>query len=302
MLDRFNRFIVWGARDSLDSIRHVWRAYHQNALKLGVTSIWVDDRFPIALAPGDLVLAADVTGKNLTYAREVSYLLHNYDNEASPLCQALAETPERLLRLQVWTNDARGEVWDECRQFDREGRTLAMPWGSDLLAEEFLEPVFNPESRNVIFVGAVWSDQYQGIELGNEATIDELKLATAARNLTFVHRTHVPDSENVRLVREARLAPALAGAWQVEKSYLPCRGFKAAAYGALCVTNVPAMKRLLGAGAVEGESVEELVDEALSLGRGRYLSLVREQQRVVAKFTYRESIEAIERAFEEIAA
>ncbi len=301
MLDQFNRLVVWGARDSLDSIRHVWRAYHQNALKLGIKSTWVDDRFPIALDPGDLVLAADVTGKNLPYVPGVSYLLHNYDNEASPLCQALEATPERLLRLQVWTNDARGEEWDICRQFDRESRTLSMPWGTDLLAEEFMEPVFNPESRNVTFVGAIWSDQYEGTELGNERVIDELRAVCAQRGLTFVHRTHIPDSQNVQLVREARLAPAFSGAWQVDHGYVACRALKAPSYGALCISNVPSVKRIMGPSALEGESVAELIENALRLGRTQYMNLVREQQRQVRRYTYREGIAAIERAFAEIA-
>jgi len=296
-----NRLVVWGARDSLDSIRHVWRHYHQTAAKLGIPTVWVDDRSPIPLVPGDTVLAADVTGKNLRYWPGVNYVLHNFSG-TDQLCVDLEATPERLLRLQVWTHDAVGEEWAPCRQFDLDARTLFQPWGSDLLAEEFLEPVFNPQARDVTFVGAIWSDQYQGEELGNEWTIREVKDVTSRRGLTFRHLTHIGDEENATAVRSARLAPAFAGAWQCRKGYLPCRSFKAAAYGVLSFGNIPAMEGLLGAASVAKGSVEETMDEALGLNRTRYLNLVREQQRVVANYTYRESLSAIERAFKEIQA
>ena len=297
------RFVVWGGRESLDSIRHVLRHYFDSASKLGYHAVWLKDEPASAslLSAGDTILAVDVAAHHLPFVPDARYVLHNFDGSVG-LCQALEETPQNLLRLQVWTNDATGEEWDVCRQFDRAARTLFQPWGTDLLAGEFQQPIFNTESNRVAFVGAVWADQWKGVELGNEAVIDALKVACLSRGLVFEHRTHIPDDANVRVVRAARLAPALAGQWQCDKGYVPCRALKNASYGALCVSNVPSVKRIMGAAAVEGESVEELVEGALGLSRGTYLNLVREQQRVVARFTYRESLASIERAFEEIAA
>jgi hypothetical protein len=296
-----NRLVVWGGRESLDSIRHVLRHYHDNARKLGIPTAWLpnEPRSAPALTKDDTILAVDVAGDHLPHVPGARYVLHNFDG-ANPLCVALEDTPEKLIRLQVWTNDATGDTWDTCRQFDLGARTLFQPWGTDLLAEEFMDPVFVPESRRVVFVGAVWSDQYQGVELGNEATIHELTIACQQRGLVFEQRTHVPDGENVRVVRQARLAPALAGAWQVGKGYVPCRALKNVSYGALGITNVPSVQEIFGAAAVEGESAQELVTEALGLNRSRYLNLVREQQRQVRRYTYRESIASIERAFREI--
>ena len=295
------RLVVWGGRENLDSIRHILRAYHANAGKVGIPSVWLpDSRGSLdQIRSGDTVLAVNVTSRNLDYLAGVSYVLHNFSGD-DPLCVALEDTPERLLRLQVWTNDASGEEWDLCRQFDRDARTLSMPWGTDLLAEEFLEPVFVPDSRRVIFVGAIWSDSYQGTELGNESAIEELKQACLARGLTFEHRTQIPDEQMIRLVRESRLAPALAGQWQCDNGYVPCRALKNVSYGQLCITNVPSVQRIMGAGVVGGETVAELVENALSLNRTRFTNLVREQQRRVQRYTYRENLAAIGRAFEEI--
>lgn len=302
------RLVTWGGLDSLDSFRHIMRAYHETAKKLEIDTIWVDDIDPAAqdaLRPGDTVIAADVTGRHLPYREDVNYCLHNFDG-GSDLCRALEQTPERLLRLQVWTIEANGEEWDACREFNRDARTLFQPWGTDLLAEEFLPPVFNPDSRDITFVGAVWSDQYEGVELGNEAVIGELRDHCVRRSYTFRHLTQIPVDQLVAETRGARLAPAFAGAWQVEKNYLPCRAFKTAAYGALSFGDVPLMENLLGAGSIVddpwGATVAGTMDAALRLNRAVYTNLVREQQRVVARYTYRQNIEAIARAFEEIRA
>ncbi len=295
-----NRLLVWGGREGLESHRWVHRAFYENAGKLGIPAVWVKDepRSRDAIRAGDTVLSADIFGKHLPYVPEVDYVLHNFSGD-SPLCQALEETPRNLLRLQVYTSDAAGECWGPCRYYDREARTLFQIWGSDILREEFHAPVFNADSREVPFIGAIWADQHEGIELGNEEMIKELKRASATRGLTFVHRTQVSDVENLRLVRAGRLAPAFAGAWQVAHDYFPCRVAKAAAYGQLPLTNVPACLDVLGDAALHG-SVEEVVDQALGLRQSQYMNLVREAQRGMAEMTYRESLQSISRAFDEM--
>lgn len=294
------RLVVWGGMSGdLDSARHVFRHYHENARKLGIETVWCNDRLAsrMLLAPGTTVLAVDRWQEHIAPAVEgVDYVLHNFDG-AHPLCRDLEHTPERLLRLQVYTNNSTGEKWDDFRLFDRPGRVLFQPWGSDLLPEEFLEPVFNPGSRDLTFVGAIWRDLYEGQDLGNQAMISELRALCADRGLTFRHLTHVSDAENVAAIREARVAPAFAGGWQVRNNYLPCRVFKAAAYGTLALTNVTALAELL---RIPVASIGDLLDDALRMKRQQWVELVREQQQAIVPYTYRANLEAISRAFEEI--
>ena len=296
------RLVCWGGRNGdLDSFRWIMHHYHENARKLGMEAVWVDDlpESRVHLTPGSTVFSVDRWQQHLAPAIPgVDYVLHNYDG-AHELCQNLEHTPERLLRLQVWTNDSTGEQWDIARQFDRAGRVLFQPWGSDLLAEEFLDPVFNGSSREIPFIGAIWSDIYEGQDLGNAAAIHELRGVCAELGLRFMHFTQISDAENVRLVRSGRLAPAFAGGWQCGKNYLPCRAFKSVAYGQLAITNVPVVAGLFD---TPSGSIAQLMDDALRLRRDSYLERVREQQRVAARFTYRQSLESIARAFEEIRA
>ncbi len=297
----FTRVVVWGGRTDLHSHGHIHRHFFRAAQALGLPAFWVDDE-PAArglLEPGTLVIAADIWANHIAPAApHVSYVLHNFDG-SHPLCRDLENAPERLLRLQVWSNDALGEPWDIARSYFREGRTLFQPWGTDLLADEFLAPVANLEARDAVFVGAIWSDRSDEGELGNEGAIDELRTALAARGLGFRHLTHVSDAENVDAVRSARLAPAFAGAWQVSHNYFPCRVFKNVSYGQVAITNVPGLQELFSACGLGATTIEGMIGEALELAETDYLDLVREQQRIVSRYTYRESFGAFARALQE---
>ena len=61
-----------------------------------------------------------------------------------------------------------------------------------------------PLSREAVFVGSVWSDQYNGVELGNRDVIEETRLALADHGIQFKCRSNLSDKEMVAAVREAR--------------------------------------------------------------------------------------------------
>lgn len=295
-LDRYDRFVFWGFRSSLDSMRHIFRHFIRVLEVLGRETLWIeDDEANLELLRrGDLVFAVDVEGKALRAVPRVDYVLHNFD-AGHPVWVGLHDW--HFLRLQTYTTDAEqyGVAWGPVRRYDKEARTLFQPWGTDLLVEEFMEPVFNGDAREAAFVGAVWDDG----GLGNVAAIGELTDALASHDLGLRYLTQVSDEENVEAVRSARLAPAVAGRWQCERNYLPCRVFKSVSYGALALTNVPKFREILAGCHLQAEGIADLVDEALALSESDYLELVAAQQQMVANYTYRESLEAIGRALEE---
>lgn len=298
VFEPYRKIVLWGATQSLDSTRHIYRAYHDTLAKLGIPVVWVADAPASreAIGAGDLVFAMDIWGAHIGPAiADVDYVLHNFtpDHELS---QTIDE--RRLLRLQVYTDDAlqwEHETWDACRLFHRGGRTLFQPWGTDLLAEEFYDPVFNLGAEECCFVGAIWDDN----GLGNAQMIPELTAALERRRLTFTHLTQVSDEANIAAVRRSRIAPAIAGGWQVSKNYMPCRVFKNVSYGQLAVTNVPRFHDLFGDSFVWGDTLDEIVGAAIDLTGRSYVERVREQQAVVARYTYRESLSSIARALEE---
>lgn len=293
MLSR--KLVCWGGVVGLEAHRHVHRHFVRAAQKLSWPALLVDDVASSRehLTPGTLVITADIYGNNIGEAIPgVDYVIHNFDG-SHPLCQTAK--PENLLRLQVWTDDSFGTRWADFRSYDAESRILFQPWGTDLFSEEFMPPIYNQTSKEVTYVGAVWGESNNGVELGNMGMIDTLKLLCADNNLTPRLLTQISDSENVAAIRSARLAPAFAGGWQVEHNYLPCRVFKNVSYGVLGITNVPALKSFLGLPEL---NMAEMFEWAIKLKRGKYLETVRQQQRKICHYSYRESLMAIERALE----
>ena len=289
------KLIVWGGTHGLEAHRHVHQHFVRAAQKMGWKSYIVPDQPESRdyLKPGTIIICADLYSKHIGRAVPgVDYVMHNFS--AGDL---LLETvkPENMLKLQVWTNDAYGTEWSDFRYYDHEGRILFQPWGTDLFAEEFMDPVYKPYSQDVTFVGAVWGEVNNGVELGNVDMIETLKLLCADNGLRFKHLTQVSYQANVNSVRESRLAPGFAGNWQVQHNYLPCRVFKNISYGVVGFTNVPALQTFLGLPQLP---MEEMFEWAIKLKRQQYLDTVRKQQRKISHYSYRESLIAIVRALD----
>lgn len=287
--------IAWGGTRGLEAHRHVHYGFVRAANKMGWKAKIVHDEpdSRIYLKPGTVVICADLFSKHIGPAvPKVDYVMHNF-SQGDELLETVQ--PENMLKLQVWTNDAYGTEWSDFRYYDHDGRILFQPWGTDLFAEEFMDPVYNPYSKDVTFVGAVWGERNNGVELGNVAMINELRLLCADNSLEFKCFSQISDSQMINLIRDARLAPAFAGGWQVEHNYLPCRVFKNISYGALGFTNVPALKSFLGLPQMD---MADMFEWAYKLKRAQYLDTVRKQQRKISHYSYRESLVAIGRALD----
>ena len=142
-------------------------------------------------------------------------------------------------------------------------------------------------------MGAIWNN---ALGQGNAAEIEELRGALQKRSLRFVHLKLVPDWVNLTAIRHSRVAPAIAGRWQVENNYLPCRMFKNISYGQLGISNVPKFAELYQNCHVPGKTIGELIDNAMSLSERDRLDLTAAQQQVTRRHTYVQKIRNIFRA------
>ena len=202
-----------------------------------------------------------------------------------------------FVTLQVYTDDAQlrdVKIWNEATMFDETNRTLYQPWGTNLLPWEFLRPVYS--SRPITYwVGSIW-DNAEG--QGNRVAIDEVTRILQAYDIRFVHKNSTSDRKNIQCVRKSRIAPAIAGHWQVDVNYLPCRVFKNISYGQLGITNVRKFKDILENAFIEGEQINQLVDYSLSLSPEQFLGLIAEQQEKIKHHTYLDKLVNILLAFE----
>ena len=114
---------------------------------------------------------------------------------------------------------------------------------------------------------------------------------------------NVSDKTNIRAVRLSRLAPSLAGEWQAENNYLPCRFFKNVSYGQLGITNVPKFRDVVGQDLffkLDPRNPQQL-EKLLALSPAVYKdSVLAQQEYIRRRHTYVSKIANLMRALEEV--
>lgn len=287
---RFNKIVIWGLRKKFHTHRYIFLGYYKTLKKIGIPVVWVEDEIKNQgiIEKNDLIISAEVQGKmvpaklkfedyHLPIRDDVYYCLHNFQNIFVDRIN-----PGKLLKLQIYVKDSeKYRKIHEAVNFDEQTKTLFQPWGTDLLPEEFKSPVFN-KSKNVFWIGSIWNN---ALNQGNIEAMDALKNALSERNLKFIPLRFIPDFLNILLIRHSRLAPAIAGSFQVGINYPPCRMFKNISYGQLGFSNVKKFDDILGEYNITG-TIEEMVDKILSLSEREYKDFVCNQQIIVKNYTY----------------
>jgi hypothetical protein len=302
--NKIKRIVIWGLRKKYHTHRHIHQAFYKNAKKLGYPTLWLEDekKSSIYILPGDLIITADPVGKmvpekfkleeyNIPIRDDIYYCLHNVkDIFAKELKK------ENLINLQVYNNIVEKiqniEQWNTVTYFDPETKTLYQPWGTDLLFSEFRKPTYN-KNKFVFWIGSIWNDS---LNRGNVNEIEELKSVLKKHKLIFINLRFIPDFLNIFFIRLSKIAPAIAGKFQVDVDYLPCRVFKNISYGQLGITNIRKFKDILGEYFIPGDTISEIVDNSLSLSKTEYLDKIKAQQELIREYTYEGALKNIIKA------
>jgi len=300
---KFNKIVIWGLKNRWHTHRFVFKSYYRTLKKYDIPVVWVEDekKNQKIIEKNDLIFTASgMYGKmvpekksladyNVPIRDDVYYCLHAENDFFIEKIK-----PEQFVHLKFYYNEAEKypKIY-EAVHFDPATRTLYQPWGTDLLEEEFKKPTFC-KSKFVFWVGSIWNDKNNH---GNLLEIAELKKVLKENNLWFINVRFVPDFINTLLIRFSRIAPAIGGGRQVEINYLPDRMFKNISYGQLGITNIKKFNDILGDSFVGGDSIKEIIENALSLSKDEYLKKTKEQQEKIKKYTYKNSLENIFNAF-----
>ncbi len=300
------RLIIWGLKQVYHTHRHIHQAFYKNAKKLGYETLWLEDdkKNQTYIQPGDVIIASEVTGKmipkkntfedyHLPVRNDVSYCLHNY----SDVFKSKLEK-HTYINLSVYSKlaETADTQLDTARYFDTKTRTLYQPWGTDLLVSEFKKPVYN-KNRFVFWIGSIWNN---ATNQGNILQIQKLKEVLRAYSIRFIQLRFIPDMLNIFFIRRSRIAPAIAGQYQVDINYLPCRVFKNISYGQLGITNVQKFTDILGSDYIiqDKKPLEQVITNVLHMDKNTYMKEVKRQQKSIATYTYKESIEYILRCLQ----
>tara|TARA_Y100000780_G_scaffold132772_1_gene119337 strand:- start:47633 stop:48541 length:909 start_codon:yes stop_codon:yes gene_type:complete len=289
---KFSKVVIWGLRDQWHTHRFIHSSFYSTLRKLGFPCVWVEDLPDNCkyVKSGDLVIAVGEAAKYLPYNSNAFYCLHNLEVGWGD--------SEKVRKLQVFTKGVLGfknvEKINKTTVYNHDDKTLYQAWGTNLLKSEFKEPVFSLRSPLVFWVGSVWNNE---LNQGNQNEINYLKSALKRYGVGFCRVSRVPDSLNSFLVRNSRVAPAIASGWQVSKGYLPCRLFKNISYGQLGFSNVREFELIFGDNDYFDRDISNLVDNVMSLGREKFVKNIIRQQEYIQDHTYESKIENIMNSF-----
>jgi hypothetical protein len=138
--------------------------------------------------------------------------------------------------------------------YDLEKMYFLIPWATDLLPEEIernklLSPLLHLgdhlQKKKVYWVGTIG----KGAD-GNYFELMPFMKACREHRIKFIHSdpwgSAVSPEQNIKMIQDSYLAPAISGAVQVEKGYIPCRIFKNISYGHIGMTNSATVNDLFG--------------------------------------------------------
>lgn len=298
-MNSIKRVIIWGLRTQHHTHRYIHKGFYNSGTRMGLNVLWLDDFLENndLIKETDLIITVGFASKNLIIKKDAFYCLHNAD-EHFEMVKVLFGT-SKLICLQVYTNNLSRDLFkiSSCTYFDPDNRTLYQPWGTDIAKSDFSDYSDFRFNNFSFFVGSVWNNE---LNQGNSNEIIVLKKALFANKICFLNSRPKSEFIHKKLINYSRIAPAIAGSWQVENGYLPCRMFKNIANGALGASNVLEFSEILEDYCVTNtKDIFEIVDVLLSIGKPEAKIILRNQQNLILKHLYEEKINNIKRIFSE---
>lgn len=234
------KVVLWGHKLHTHTHSYIHWGFYRAFKQLGYDTYWLDDRDSVAHIDftNSLFITEGQVHKGMPIRNDCYYIIHNCPAQRY---QHLLNNRHAII-LQVYTHDCleRNEPsFSLCFHYDLNQPIIYMPWATDLLPHEIdqiKQHIAQQTLKNntAIFVGSI-----MGGFFGNQPEINAFKRAMHENGIQFQHGgvNNKSMEENVRLVQNALLAPAMQGAWQCRQGYIPCRIFKNISYGAMGITN-----------------------------------------------------------------
>jgi hypothetical protein len=280
-----NKVIIWGHQLHNHTHSYIHNAFYIGFKYLGYKVYWFNENgennYPNPNEEVDfnnsLYIVHGLESKNLPLNNTSFYIGHNvewiYNNDCKiPKLHALINNTEgipsnNIMSLQVYCIGClREKKYNDYKYYcySDDYNIIYMPWATDLLPYEIDENIKNLDSfqiKNISnFIGmplehwGVYCEELKkyNIEYKNYGgTFD----VNSKRNKSI--------EENMKLIQESIIAPALQTQWQVDNHYIPCRIFKNISYGKMGITNNLTVYELFEKKIIYSDSIEKLVNESL---------------------------------------
>ena len=278
-----NKIIIWGHELHNHTHSYIHNAFYITFKHLGYEVYWFNEdgqnNYPqngkLDNFDNSLFIVHGLESKNLPLNNKSFYLGHNIEWVGTefkiPKNHVLKNNKgipaNNILTFQVLTIGSKS-----CKSYKNikyhkyadDYSCLFFPWGTDLLPKQIHKNIHNLEnikSSNI--------SNFVGMPLGHWGIFKEecIEHGIEYKNYggTFNKDSENNKSieENMKLIQESILAPALQTDWQIENEYIPCRIFKNISYGKMGITNNKAVNELFDNKLIYSENIGTLVKKGL---------------------------------------
>lgn len=266
MNNNIKQVVIWGHKLHSHTHSYIHYGFYNTFNYLGYKTYWYDCNDNIELNNFDntLFIVEGQVDENIPINNNSYYVLHNC---MDPKYKQIP-TKNKII-LQVYTYDA-DRRWgatkvpnSKCSFYS--GDCLWQPWATDLLPFEIDNNIKNIENSTETKTENNHKNKVNFIGMMNPPW-NNFRDACIQKGLEFEYYggflddKKVSSEENMNLIKESLIAPALQSQWQVDNGYIPCRIFKNISYGKMGITNNEVVYKLFEKKILYSTSIEELLE------------------------------------------
>ena len=285
---QINKVIIWGHTLHDHTHSYIHNAFYRAFRHMGYDTYWFstegENNYSDQSNPDNfenaLFIVHGLVSSKLPLNDTSIYIAHNVEfigtNKKIPKKHEKYKIGEQkgipvanIVSLQVYTKQAETQS-EECFRkntyYSKPPHScIFMPWATDLLPEEINTNITNLEKFDVGNVS-----NFIGMPLAHHDEFrNELKKYNIVyRNYggTFNKNSDLNKTieENMKLIQESIIAPALQTQWQIDNGYIPCRIFKNISYGKMGITNNRSVNELFDGKLIYSDNIAELTKRGLA--------------------------------------
>lgn len=284
---KINKIVIWGHElyDHTHSFIH--NGFYIAFKELKYKTYWLNDTLnnsKLMDFENTLFITHGLVTKYLPICKNSIYFCHNTDmltnktnNTKIPKDYynkniSFGIDSKNILIFQVYTKDC---IQKSNKDIDNPyhyyfENTIYMPWATDLLPNQIDENIEN--LKNIITNNA--NKQLKLVFIGSQnKPWNKIKEICKYKNIkyvsgggTFNKKSNFNKSvrENMLMIQDSTLSPAVQSEWQVEKGYIPCRIFKNISYGKMGMTNSETVNNLFNNKLIYSKDLNELINKGIA--------------------------------------
>jgi hypothetical protein len=304
-----NKVIIWGHKLHSHTHSYIHDSFYKAFKFLGYNTYWFDENGNNNNGNKEidfnnsLFLTHGSACNKIPLNNSSIYLFHNIEfveknNKVCPknhidINKNIGIDRKNIIVFQVYTHDCiNRDIPDleyKYHYYKPNNKIIYFPWATDLLPEEINNNIRN--IRNIKykmesnFIGS-GTEPYSKLKI----YLNKLNIKTNFYGGTFDINSDRNKStyENMKLIQDSIIAPALQTEWQCDNGYIPCRIFKNISYGKIGITNNKTVKELFKNEIIYSNNIEELAKKSIKIetNTNKYQFLIPLMEEVRDNHTY----------------